>query len=84
MRKKFLKNVAILAFALFGLGIIGNNVMYGTNELIVDPGDGGGGSSYTCYHTWKGTWIGGWHIIDCFTCTQKRVSEFRDRGRCTI
>ena len=43
MKKKILKNVAILTFALFGLGIIGNNVMYAKDSLIEDPGDGGGG-----------------------------------------
>jgi len=84
MKKKLRKNVAILTLALFGLGIIGNNVLYGTDEMYPDPGGGGGGTSYTCYPTWKGTWIGGWHIIDCYSCSQVRVNEFRDRGTCTI
>ena len=46
MRKTILKNVAILAFAMFGLGIIGNNVMYAKDSLIEDPGDGGGGGEW--------------------------------------
>ncbi len=42
MKKKILKNVAILTFALFGLGIIGNNVILAKDTIIEDPGDGGG------------------------------------------
>jgi hypothetical protein len=45
-----------------------------------DAEDPGGGA--TCYWTWKGTWVGGWHIIDCYSCSQVRVKEFRDRGNC--
>jgi len=46
--KTIRKNVMVLTLALFGLGIIGNNVLYGTDEMYPDPG-GGGGGSYTCY-----------------------------------
>jgi len=86
MKKKKIKNLAAVAIALFGFAIIGTNVSSGIENPYPapPPGGGGGGGSYTCYHTWKGTWIGGWHIIDCYTCTQKRVSEFRDKGSCTI
>ncbi len=34
MKKSILKNVAILTFALFGLGIIGNNVLYAITSPI--------------------------------------------------
>ncbi len=37
MKKKILKNVAILTFALFGLGIIGNNVFNSSNDLNASP-----------------------------------------------
>ena len=47
MKKSILKNVAILTFALFGLGIIGNNVMYAKDSLIENPGDGGGNEKGT-------------------------------------
>jgi len=42
MKKSILKNVAILTLALFGLGIIGNNVLIGgVMYPAPPPGDGG-------------------------------------------
>ena len=49
MKKLILKNVAILTFALFGLGIIGNNLSYAKDSVYHDPGDGGGGSGIQLY-----------------------------------
>ena len=51
--KTIRKNLAILMLALFGLGIIGNNVLYGTDEMYPDPGGGGGGGSTICYWTYQ-------------------------------
>ena len=46
--KRIRKNLAILTLALFGLGIIGNNVLYGTDAPIEAPPDDGGGSGGHC------------------------------------
>ncbi len=91
MKKKI---ILALTACLFAAGSIINMHLaqnsHNTDISLADisvmaqaDGESGGGG-YTCYHTWNGTWIGGWHIIDCYTCTQKRVSEFRDQGTCNF
>ncbi|MFW5879692.1 MAG: hypothetical protein ACOCUV_02600 [bacterium] len=90
MKKKILLSLVacfIAAGSFIGFNFADNN--HNTDISLADisvmaqaeDGDSDEGE-YTCYFTWKGTWIGGWHIIDCYTCAQKRVKEFRDRGDC--
>ncbi len=52
MKKKILKNVAILTFALFGLGIIGSNVIADDNCTHGGPG------SSSCSVTWTQGFLG--------------------------
>jgi len=48
MKKLLLKNLITLSFALFGLGIIGYNLSYATNDPIGEIGDNPDDAPY-CY-----------------------------------
>jgi len=56
MKKKKIKNLAVVAIALFGFAIIGTNVVSGYENLYPDPGNGGGGGElpqlyrHSCSH----------------------------------
>ncbi len=74
MKKKILKNVVILTFALFGLGIIGNNVILAKDTIIEDPGDGGGGSTikycYTSYMAGVGS------VVPCINFSNNTLPRY--------
>ena len=90
MKKKIL--ISLVACFIAAGSFIGYNLTENTSRLDVSLADisvmaqadaENPGGPATCYWTWKGTLIGGWHIIDCYTCTQKRVKEFRNQGTCS-
>ncbi len=57
--KKIIKNLAVIAIALFGFAVIGVNVVsvsYGNpyETIMEDPGEGGGGVAGICYTNYMG------------------------------
>ncbi len=73
MRKTILKNVAILTFALFGMGIIGHNVAYAITEPIHEGGDSGCDGNYCEWSGW---------FSSCSACCGEYMNANCGRGGC--
>ncbi len=78
MRKSILQNLAILAFALFGLGIIGNNVFADGTQLEHEGVSDGGWVN--CRHN-DGIGPPFWGRV-CGECKVVFRSTFGSKGKC--
>jgi len=68
--KTIKKNVMVIILALFGLGIIGNNVLYATDEMKEEEEEGGGGGhANPCDEIWTVNYYGGFPGGVGFECT---------------
>jgi len=74
--KKLIKNLAVIAIALFGFAIIGTNVSSGIENPYPAPPPGGGGGGEDCNLCVVTNWYG--KVI--FSCRPKLNSSCSDSG----
>jgi len=71
--------------ALFGLGIIGNNVLYGTDEMKEeDEGGGGGGDKITCFGRHAGIGNGYRHCDPCGEWVPNAHPDYWTQSKCYL